>query len=165
MSGSPAETGPNEVGTSPIAVVSPDFRTGGAIPRRFTCDGGGARPRLIWNGVPAKAVDVAVLVGDPDAPGGTFVHWIAWNLPRSVELSLSSGALPAGTVEGANSGGGTGWTPPCPPKGDEPHHYVFGVYALRKRLGFRAGEDPARVVPAVRAAAIASGSLTASYSR
>jgi Raf kinase inhibitor-like YbhB/YbcL family protein len=135
------------------------------VPKEFTCDGAGARPRLSWAGVPAQAVEVAVLVGDPDAPGGTFVHWTVWNLPHTSRGSVSSGALPPGAVEGANSAGGTGWTPPCPPKGAKPHHYVFGVYALRKRIDLTAGADPARVVPAVRAVAIASGSLTASYGR
>jgi Raf kinase inhibitor-like YbhB/YbcL family protein len=157
--------GGNEVGTSPLAVASPDFRAGGLIPRQFTCDGGGARPSLSWAGVPSDAVEVAVLVGDPDAPGGTFVHWTVWNLPHSSRGSVSSGALPAGAVEGANSAGSTGWTPPCPPKGDPPHHYIFGVYALRKRVMLTAGESPAKVVPAVRAVAIATGSLTARYGR
>jgi Raf kinase inhibitor-like YbhB/YbcL family protein len=120
---------------------------------------------LAWAGVPAKAAEVAVLVGDPDAPGGTFVHWTVWGLAATARGSLGSGALPAGAAQGANSAGSRGWTPPCPPKGDSPHRYVFGVYALSRRIGLRAGEDPARVVPAVRAAAIATGSLTARYSR
>jgi Raf kinase inhibitor-like YbhB/YbcL family protein len=93
------------------------------------------------------------------------VHWIVWGLPATQRGTVGSGSLPAGAVEGANSGRRLGWTPPCPPKGDKPHHYVFGVYALSKRLPYKEGEDPAKVVPAVRAAAIASGSLTASYSR
>jgi len=164
-SGTPSDSGSSEVGTAALALASPDLRNEGTLPRRFTCDGGGARPGLSWAGVPAQAVEVAVLVGDPDAPGGTFVHWAVWNLPHTAKGSVSSGALPAGAVEGANSGGGTGWTPPCPPMGAKPHHYVFGVYALRKRIGLQAGADPSRVVPAVRAVAIASGSLTASYGR
>lgn len=106
-----------------------------------------------------------MLVGDPDAPGGTFVHWTVWNLPRGARGRLGSGALPAGAVEGANSAGGRGWTPPCPPKGDKAHHYIFGVYALRKRVALTAGESPAKVVPAIRAVAIATGSLTARYGR
>ena len=106
-----------------------------------------------------------MLVGDPDAPGGTFVHWAVWNLPRAARGGVSSAPLPAGAMEGANSAGGRGWTPPCPPKGDKPHHYVFGVYALRKRVALRAGESPAKVVPAIRAVAIATGSLTARYGR
>jgi Raf kinase inhibitor-like YbhB/YbcL family protein len=163
-SGSAASSG-NEVGTAPLAVASPDLRAGGVIPRRFTCDGAGSRPRLAWSGVPPQAVEVAVLVGDPDAPGGTFVHWAVWALPKTARFAVSSGALPAGALEGANSAGGEGWTPPCPPKGAKPHHYIFGVYALRKRIDLPAGADPSRAVPTVRAAAIASGSLTASYGR
>lgn len=145
-------------------MASADFQNGGAIPRRFTCDGVGARPLLSWAGVPGNAVEVAVLVGDPDAPGGTFVHWTVWGLPRATK-GVTPDSLPAGAVQGANSAGSEGWTPPCPPKGAKPHNYVFGVYALRKRITFRAGEDPSRVVPAVRAAAIATGSLTAHYGR
>lgn len=105
-----------------------------------------------------------MLVGDPDAPGGTFVHWAVWNLPHAARGRVGSGGLPAGAVEGANSAGGRGWTPPCPPRGHT-HHYVFGVYALRKRVSLRAGESPAKVVPAIRAVAIATGSLTARYGR
>src|SRR5437763_4386742 len=163
-SGGPSqETGTAESGTSPLAVLSPDFKNGGVIPKQFTCDGAGTRPSLAWNGVPAKAAEVAILVGDPDAPGGTFMHWTVWGLPPTPRGSVSSTALLAGAIQGANSGRSTGWTPPCPPRGDKPHHYVFGVYALRKRIPFGAGADPARIVPAVRAVAIASGSLTASF--
>jgi Raf kinase inhibitor-like YbhB/YbcL family protein len=154
----------SEVGTTPLAVASPDFQNRGTIPRRFTCDGPGARPLLSWAGVPKEAVEVAVLVGDPDAPGGTFVHWAVWGIPPTAKGVTSTG-LPAGAVQGANSSGRIGWTPPCPPKGDKAHQYVFGIYALRKRISLRAGEEPSRVVPAVRAAAIATGSLTASYGR
>ena len=106
-----------------------------------------------------------MLVGDPGAPGGTFVHWTVWGLPVSAKGQVAETALPRGAVQGANSGGGTGWTPPCPPKGAKPHQYVFGVYALRTRVKLRSGDDPSKVVPAVRAAAIATGSLTARYGR
>ena len=146
-------------------MASPSLRNGGVIPKQFTCDGAGTRPTLSWAGVPAKAAEVAILVGDPDAPGGTFVHWTVWGLPPTARGEVTAGTLPTGAIEGANSARRTGWTPPCPPKGDAPHHYVFGVYALRKRVDLAAGADPARAVPAVRAAAIASGSLTARYGR
>lgn len=164
-SGGPSLNSSNEVGTKLLAVASPDLRNGGVIPKQFTCDGAGTRPPLSWNGVPAKAVEVAILVGDPDAPGGTFVHWTVWGLPHTPRGTVGSTSLPAGAIQGANSGRRIGWTPACPPKGDKPHRYIFGVYALRKRIPFGAGEDPAKVVPAVRAVAIASGSLTASYGR
>lgn len=93
------------------------------------------------------------------------MHWVVWGLPHTSRGSVGGAALPAGAIEGANSGGGSGWTPPCPPKGDKPHHYIFGVYALRKRVALRAGESPAKAVPAIRAVAIATGSLTARYGR
>jgi Raf kinase inhibitor-like YbhB/YbcL family protein len=109
-------------------------------------------------------VEVAVLVGDPDAPGGTFVHWTVWGLTSST-TALAPGALPAGAVEGSNSAGGKGWTPPCPPKGDKPHRYVFGVYALKRHIGLAAGADSRQTVATVRAASIANGSLTARYGR
>jgi Raf kinase inhibitor-like YbhB/YbcL family protein len=114
-----------------------------------------------WSGVPSKAVEVAVLVDDPDAPSGTFVHWTVWGIPPSArELGAS---LPAGAREGKNSAGGNGWTGPCPPSGT--HRYVFNVYALSKHVTLAAGSPPDKVEPAVRAAAIASGSLTARYGR
>jgi Raf kinase inhibitor-like YbhB/YbcL family protein len=164
-SGGPSLNSSNEVGTKLLAVASPDLRNGGTIPKQFTCDGSGTRPALSWAGVPTKAVEVAILVGDPDAPGGTFVHWTVWGMKPTPRGNVGSTSLPAGAVQGANSSRRTGWTPPCPPRGAKPHRYVFGVYALRKRIAFAAGADPARVVPAVRAVAIASGSLTARYGR
>jgi hypothetical protein len=164
-SGSPSDTGGSEVGTTPLAVASPDFQDKGTIPKQFTCDGAGTRPTISWAGIPRQAKEVALLVGDPDAPGGTFVHWTVWNLPLTSKGSVSSGALPPGAVQGQNSGGSLGWTPPCPPKGGKAHQYIFGVYALRARVNLQPGESPSKVVPAVRAVAIATGSLTASYGR
>ena len=144
-----------------LAVSSPDLRNGGTIDSRFTCDGAGERPGLRWSGVPSKAVEVAVLVEDPDAPSGTFVHWTVWGIPPSARAAGAS--LPAGAREGNNSAGGKGWTAPCPPSGT--HRYVFNVYALSKHVTLAAGSPPDKVQPAVRAAAIASGSLTARSGR
>jgi Raf kinase inhibitor-like YbhB/YbcL family protein len=131
------------------------------VPKRFTCDGPGDRPVIRWARVPPKAVEVAVLVDDPDAPGGTFVHWTVWGIPPSAREVGAS--LPAGAREAANGAGGKGWTGPCPPSGT--HRYVFNVYALSKHVTLAAGSPPDKVEPAVRAAAIASGSLTARYGR
>jgi Raf kinase inhibitor-like YbhB/YbcL family protein len=144
-------TGTVPRGAARIVVTSPAMRDGGTPPLRFT-------------GVPAHAVELAVLVDDPDAPGGTFVHWTVWGLPPSTR-GIQSSSLPAGAREGSNSAGASGYTPPCPPKGNPPHRYVFGVYALSRRIGLAAGAGPDRVEPAVRAATIATGSLTARYGR
>jgi Raf kinase inhibitor-like YbhB/YbcL family protein len=158
-SGAPSqETGTSEVGTKQLAVASPDFRRGGAIPKQFTCNGAGTRPPLAWAGVPPNAAEVAVLVGDPDAPGGTFVHWVVWGLRPTARGSVSSDGLPAGAIEGANSAGGTGWTPPCPPSGT--HHYRFTVYRLSAPTGLAGDASPSEAFTAIGKAATAQGRLT-----
>lgn len=116
---------------------------GGQIPRQYTCDGGDRRPA-----VKSSAKRVAVVMTDPDAPGGTFVHWTRW-----------------GSTEGKNSFGRTGYSGPCPPKGDDPHHYVITVYELTKGLPLKAGADPDQVLDAIRKLAVASGSSTGTFGR
>lgn len=120
---------------------------GGRIPRRYTCDGADEKPNVSSPSVPG-AKGVAIVMTDPDAPGGTFVHWTAW-----------------GNREGKNSFGKTGYDGPCPPKGDGPHHYVVTVYELRSDLGLPAGAAPEKVLQAVQKTAIASGSKTGLYGR
>jgi phosphatidylethanolamine-binding protein (PEBP) family uncharacterized protein len=129
---------------SHIRVTAP-WRPGGRIPVRYTCDGAGAAPTISATTVPGER-DQVVVMTDPDAPGGTFVHWTAW-----------SGG------QGRNSFGKTGYGPPCPPAGARPHRYVVVVYALRAKLGLPSGSPPERVLAAIRAKAIASGSVTGRF--
>jgi hypothetical protein len=121
---------------------------GGRIRKRFTCDGAQRAPVLVVSRPPGTK-DTAIVMTDPDAPGGTFVHWTRWDSGTS----------------GRNSFGKTGYSGPCPPKGDKPHHYVITAYALRRKLGLPAGSTPDKVVAAIRNASFASGSLTGLYSR
>jgi phosphatidylethanolamine-binding protein (PEBP) family uncharacterized protein len=116
---------------------------GGAIPRKYTCDGADTVPA-----VKEPAPAGATVMTDPDAPGGTFVHWTRW-----------------GTHEGENSFGKTGYSGPCPPKGDKPHHYVVTVYKLSKPLDLPDGASAEKVVAAVKKAAVGSGSATGTYGR
>ena len=118
---------------------------GGTIPRRYTCSGAGVGPRVEAQRI-AGEHDQAIVMTDPDAPGGTFVHWTKW-----------------GTGQGRNSFGKKGYVPPCPPEGDKPHHYVLTVYALRRKLVLAPGAAPASVLAAVRKEAFASGSVTGLY--
>jgi len=128
--------------------VSGPWQDDGRIPKAYTCDGSGRKPRIVAR-TPGRAKDAAIVMTDPDAPGGTFVHWTSWD----------------GATEGTNSFGKRGYGPPCPPKGDRPHRYVITVYALRRPLDLAAGSPPAKVVAGIRRLAFASGSLIGLYGR
>jgi Raf kinase inhibitor-like YbhB/YbcL family protein len=143
-----------------LTVTSPDFPANGAIPSGFSCDGDKARPALRFGGVPARAVELALVVVDPDAGG--FVHWTAFGLPASTR-ALGRSGLPPGAREGQNSAGGRGWTAPCPPGGT--HRYEFRLYWLKRASGLKAGAKPDDVVAAVRRSAGGSGLLVGRYER
>ena len=140
-----------------IAVTSSAFADGGRIPAEFTCHGAGTSPPLTWTGLPSGTRSVAVVVLDPDAPSGTFVHWVLVGLAAD-QAELAAGTVPSGTTQARNSSGDVGWTPPCPPSGT--HHYRFTVYALGSPVDVADGADPDTAVRAVQEAGIAEGTLT-----
>ena len=137
----------------------------GSLLQRFTCDAQGVSPPLTWRGDP-KAQEYALIVTDPDAPGGTFVHWIVTGIPGAVQL-MGEGRIPQGATEGTNDFGDPGYGPPCPPEGDAAHHYVFTLYALgRSPEGRIPSEATAgRVIDAIRCCILAKGELTGTYRR
>jgi Raf kinase inhibitor-like YbhB/YbcL family protein len=154
-----------------IIVTSPGFTNGAAIPRANTCDGTGGPPTIRWTAVPVRAKSVAVVVDDPDAPGGTFLHWLV------IGLAPAPGSVPstaAGVSELDNTGGTRGWTPPCPPAGPV-HHYRFTVYALRDYVCADNGDasngpgcsapSSVQALPQIRDTAIARGVLVGTYHR
>ena len=110
-----------------LQVRSPAFPNGSEIPRKYTCDGQNAAPPLEWSGVPDKAKSLAVICEDPDAPSGTFTHWVLYDIPAS---SHGLTEHPKAGTSGVNSFGKTGFGGPCPPKKSHAHHYHFHVYAL-----------------------------------
>lgn len=122
----------------PLAISSPAFAAGGAIPAAFTCEGADRSPPLAWSGVPAGAKALALVVDDPDAPDPAapkrvWVHWVLYNLPPTATgLPEGVAALPAGTREGLNDWKRTGYGGPCPPVGR--HRYFFKLYALDAAL-------------------------------
>jgi Raf kinase inhibitor-like YbhB/YbcL family protein len=109
-----------------LTVASSAFADGKPIPARYTCNGDGISPPLEWTGLPENASDVALVVDDPDAPGGGYVHWVVLGIPAG-RGALDAGAVPDGATE-VDGSGGHGWKPPCPPSGT--HHYRFTVYAF-----------------------------------
>lgn len=136
-----------------ITVTSPAFGEGAAIPREYTCRGAGRVPPLRWRGVPGEAKSLALVVSDPDAPRGTFVHWVVYDLaPDDGGLT---GGPPAGAREAENSAGRTGWFPPCPPSGT--HRYVFTVHALEEGVRGRSTQD---VLDDIERRSIGRGTLT-----
>lgn len=154
-------------GGDSLAVRSSSFPSSGAIPKRYTCDGAGISPNLQWSAVPAGTRSLALVMHDPDAPGD-FTHWLAYNIPPGTrelaEGASASGALPAGSAEGMNGFGRTGYGGPCPPAGP-PHHYVFHLYAVDSRLDLPAGVERSRLESAMRPHILASGEIVGLYGR
>ena len=135
-------TGPATVTTpATIRVSSPAFATGGRIPVRYTCQGADISPPLRWTSVPSTTKELALLMIDLNAPGGTFTHWVLAGIPPATR-GMAAGRVPRGAVAGRNGFGKIGYGGPCPPAG-KPHHYVIDLTALPKRLklspGFASG--------------------------
>jgi Raf kinase inhibitor-like YbhB/YbcL family protein len=145
-----------------VEFSTPAFKDGGAIPVANTCDGAGKPPTLVWRALPAGSVELVLVVDDPDAG---FTHWTAYGIPASTGGGLApDGQWPTGTKYGENSGGEQGWTPPCPPEGDEPHHYTFALYALKQATGLENGASPEQVMAKLKGA-MGRGSFTGTYRR
>ena len=143
-----------------LHVSSPAFTEGSRLPARYTCDGAGEEPVVRAGTVPPSTSELALVVTDPDAPGGTYVHLTRYDLERRGDGDVSEGGR-----TGSNSAGKPGWTPPCPPRGDKAHRYVWAVYALREPSELPPGAAPDEVVAALRTGAVASGTLSARYGR
>lgn len=110
-----------------MEILSEAFEKGGRIPAKYTCEGENINPPLIFRDAPKEAKSLAFIMDDPDAPDGTFVHWLAWNIPPDAQ-AVEEGRGMQDAVEGANDNGDIGYTGPCPPSGE--HHYYFRLYAL-----------------------------------
>ena len=154
-----------------IALSSAGFENGAAIPVQFTCDGADQSPPLAWEDAPGNTASFALLCEDPDAPGGTFIHWVLYDIPPMTH------ALPQGVPKGptvASLGGAKqgktsfknaiGYGGPCPPKGPA-HHYHFILVALDKSLGLEPGASYTDVVNAMHGHELARGELVGTYAR
>lgn len=125
-----------------FSLTSSAFAAGAAIPAQYTCKGADTSPPLEWNGVPANTATFAIIMDDPDAPAGTWVHWVLWNLPASAQ-SIPEGVakseqLADGSRQGQNDFRKIGYNGPCPPPGKR-HRYFFRLYALDAKLDLAPG--------------------------
>jgi len=150
-----------------IKVSSQAFEEGGMIPRKHTCDGEDVSPPLTWTGVPDGAKTIALIGDDPDAPMGTWVHWVLFNLPANVkelaEATPPDKELSSGAKQGKNDFRRIGYGGPCPPGGT--HRYFFKLYALDIALNLAAGATKGDLLKAMQGHVLAEGQLMGKYKR
>lgn len=144
-----------------MKIESSAFSEMGTIPQKYTCDGADVSPPLQISGIPAEAKSLVLIVDDPDAPSGTFDHWIAWNIDPGTK-SLAEGV--ALSHQGTNGFRDTRYRGPCPPKG-KPHRYLFKLYALDATLNLKAGSTKAAVEEAMQGHILAQAQLVGLYQR
>ena len=149
-------------------LTSSAFDAGQNIPVQFTCDGEKASPPLAWSGVPQRTATFTLIVDDPDAPHGTFTHWVLFNIPGSVDRldrhMPQSQRLDNGAVQGSNDFRSLGYGAPCPPSGAA-HHYRFTLYALDVALHLQAGASPQQVREAMQGHILERAQLVGTYQR
>ena len=154
-----------------LTLTSPAFTHNGAMPARLTCDGRDVSPELRWSGLPADTKSLALIVDDPDAPDPaaprmTWVHWVLYNIPptaTSLAEAVAPGALPAGTRQGLNDWGRTGYGGPCPPIGR--HRYFHKLYALDVVLPDLGKPTKEVLEAAMRGHVIAEAQLVGTYKK
>jgi Raf kinase inhibitor-like YbhB/YbcL family protein len=142
-----------------LTLESPAFRNNEFIPTQFTCDGSGINPPLRISDIPAETQSLALIVDDPDAPNGTFDHWLMWNI--SPHGRIDENAVPG--VIGRNGKGDNRYTGPCPPSGI--HHYHFKVYALDVMLNLSEGATKGELEKSMEGHVIGTGVLIGLYQK
>jgi Raf kinase inhibitor-like YbhB/YbcL family protein len=163
-SGGLAPSPPPGVGVSGLTVTSNSLAANKVIPVDFTCDGADRSPQITWSAPPEGSKSIALVLEDPDAPGGTFVHWVVWNLAVDRQ-SLAEAVDPTtlGAVVGLNDHQSEDYYGPCPPK-DEIHQYYFRVFALDATLPVPAGSTKQALYTAMHGHVLAEGYLIAQFS-
>lgn len=156
-----------EKGEKLMEIKSPAFENNSIIPSKYTCDGEDISPPLSWSDIPEGTKSLALISDDPDAPAGTWVHWVIYNIPPSV-TSLPEGVptdkkLSNGTLQGITDFKRIGYGGPCPPSGT--HRYFFKLYALNKKVPLDAGATKKQVLDAIKDSVIAECQVVGKYQR
>jgi hypothetical protein len=145
-----------------LIITSPAFKAGELIPSKFTCDGADVNPALAISDVPPQAKSLALIMDDPDAPGGMWVHWVVWNIdPKTQEIGENS--VPRGAKQGVNDFRKTPYGGPCPPSGT--HRYFFKLYALDVLLDLGSGTTKGALEKAMKGHVLAQAELMGKYKR
>lgn len=150
-----------------IKILSEAFEEGGMIPIKYTCDDVDVSPPLEWDSVPEGTMSLALISEDPDAPAGTWTHWVIFNLPANIrelpEDVPKQRMLKNGAKQGLNDFGRIGYGGPCPPGGT--HRYYFGLYALNAKIDLEAGATKEQLLKAMEGHVLAEGQLMGRYKR
>ncbi len=150
-----------------LTVTSSAFHEEEMIPVRYTCDGGNISPPLRWSDAPENTMSFALISDDPDAPAGTWVHWVVYDIPAESnglpEDVPMTATLPNGTVQGMTDFGSIGYGGPCPPS--DTHRYYFKVYALDTKLNLQPGITKQQLLDAMDGHVLAQGQLMGKYAR
>jgi Raf kinase inhibitor-like YbhB/YbcL family protein len=164
-----AGSGPKEGGSHmTIKLTSPAFEEGGTIPSNYTCDGSDVSPPLEWSNVPEGTKSLALICDDPDAPMGTWVHWVLYGIPANAG-SLPAGVpmdeiIEGGALQGKNDFKRIGYGGPCPPSG-KPHRYFFKLYALDIELDLKSSVKKKDLEKAMKGHVLGQGQLVGRYQR
>ena len=150
-----------------FSLKSSAFATGRAIPRKYTCDGSNVSPPLEWSDVPAGSRTLLLVCYDPDAPGGAFYHWAAYNITPDVERldEIPAGKEDSRFSQGVNDFGRPGYGGPCPPRGHKPHAYRFRLSALKERLEAPAEARCVQILRLAKPIEIGAAELVGYYGR
>lgn len=152
----------------PFQIATTAFSSGGTIPKNYTCDGPDLSPPLTWKDAPAGTQSFALIADDPDAPAGTWVHWVVYNVPSTTkelpEGVQKSEKLPDGTLQGRNDFRKIGYGGPCPPPG-KPHRYFFKLYALDTKLSLEPGATKPELESAIKGHTLTQTEIMGKYGR
>jgi len=162
----PTVSGGVMMNTIPLSI--PAFTQGRPIPVKFTCDGENLSPELQWGNLPVGTKSLALIMDDPDAPMGTFVHWVIYNMPATL-TGLPEGVKTEEQVsgigtQGNNGAGRSGYTGPCPPPG-KPHRYFFSLYALDMWAVFEPGFSKEQLLQQIEGHVLATGQVMGTFQR
>ncbi len=150
-----------------LSVSSSAFAAGQSIPAKYSCKGQNISPALAWTNAPAGTKSFALIMDDPDAPMGTWVHWVVFNIPATTsnlpEAVMAGAQLADGSLQGKNSSGKQGYDGPCPPSGT--HRYFFKLYALDTSLNLSSDSGKEQLLKAMQGHILAQGELMGTFSK
>ena len=164
----PAQNASSKGGHAMFTLTSPAFGSGTMIPEQYTCKGQDISPALAWSHAPAKTASFALIMDDPDAPAGDWVHWLMWDVPASkhalAENVAKNEQLEDGSHQGRNSFNRTGYNGPCPPPG-KAHRYFFRLYALDGKVTVAPASDRAALESAIKGHVLGTAEYMGTFQR